>query len=409
MHASVAVHSWYMLVQFARFLIRKIGIYPFESLFIFGLSGAVMLIAAGFWNPLVNVISVPPPLPPQAKHRPPERYIQPAPDKQSQEAEAVDSGIRFLIAKAESKIVDAQDESPAIQREILLLEVAEALTHDQKARLGYLLCLLGHLSVREQELHTAQVYLLESMDIFQDLGYTPGIAQVNLQLGHLHARNRQIARIAGTAYDELQLGRWYLANDMPEVAEPFILNSIDRNLSINRYNPAASAHYSLAGLYAVTGREDRARDSILETLRMFASSGRIERARKILAGHSGTLVEMHEVAGLSRELELRHQTYLNQLLQIERARDYRRLYFYYQYQGETRRAWHFRILANESLKQTSKRALFHRQNGILALLYNSNEDAELARSYLNRARLAFDRLEMPALSRTARQLHREIH
>ncbi|MYJ52620.1 MAG: hypothetical protein F4093_08190, partial [Gammaproteobacteria bacterium] len=136
-----------MLVQFARFLIRKIGVYPFESLFIFGLSGVVMLIAAGVWSPLADVISVPQPPPPQAKHRPPERYIQPEPARQSRGAEAVDSGIRFLIPKAQSKIADAQDENPAMQRETLLLEVAEALTHDQKARLGYLLCRLGHLSI----------------------------------------------------------------------------------------------------------------------------------------------------------------------------------------------------------------------------------------------------------------------
>jgi hypothetical protein len=196
---------------------------------------------------------------------------------------------------------------------------------------------------------------------------------------------------------------------MPTPAEKYIRSSIRRNLVINRYGSAASAYESLVRLYLDEGNFPEASTAAFESARMFAASGRIARARKVIESLPASITKPWQLAELQGEIDLRYQEYQDGILQIERARDYRRLYFYYRGKGDQERAWKFRLLASNSLSQVSKRTLFHRQQGVLALLYNSNEAKELAEEYLVKAKDTFDLNGMINLSDETETLNLQIY
>jgi tetratricopeptide (TPR) repeat protein len=294
-------------------------------------------------------------------------------------------------------------------REELLKLASIAVLEKDKKRLGYILNLLGQVSIQEQDVYSAEVYLLEALDIFQNMNDEIGVAQINLQLGRTHLKSRQIARVAGTAYDELQVGRWYLAHKMPSVAEQYIRKSIDRNMSINRFGSAASAYESLVKLFLGENNFDAATIAALESARMFASSGKIDRANGVLELIPANVNNAWQLAQLRTELDQNHQQYKKGILQIERARDYRRLYYFYRNQGDQERAWKFRLLASNSLGEVSKRTLFHRQQGVLAILFNSNESIDQAESYFVKARNTFDNNGMTELSNETSALNNQVY
>ena len=290
-----------------------------------------------------------------------------------------------------------------------LLELASiAVNNKDENRLGYILNLLGQVAIQEQDLHSAKVYLAESKNIFEGLQDEIGVAQVNLQLGRAHLKSREIARTAGTAYDELQVGRWYLAKNLLQTAEQYIKESIERNLSISRYGSAASAYESLARLHLKQNDTEKAQQALYESARMFASSGKIDRARQVLQQHPSLQVHSKALQELNQDIQENYASYREDVLQIERARDYRRLFRYYRSSGDQVRAWRFRLLANESLANVSKRTLFHRQQGVLAILYNSNDAKAQAENYFVQAKQTFDLNGMLDLSSETEQLNQQI-
>jgi len=397
-----------MMVQFIKFLVRKMTIFPIECFVVFTLSSFIILLASEAWNPLAEIVHVPEPEPPAVKHRPPERIVRHDIDDALIEYDIPQYHIQHLIEQANSRVSEDHASNMATQTEVLYQEIEEALSEGQMVRLGLLLCILGHKAIQAQQMHTAEVYLQESMSVFQSENYEPGIAYVNLQLGYLYVRNRVIAMTAGRAYDDLQIGRWYLVNNEPDIALGFILNSIERNNSIYRFASVASVHYSLIELYSVENKVNEARTSLIESLRMFASSGRVLQAIDILENYADSLIDADAIENLRNDLNHRNTMFELQLQQVGRAHDYQRLYLYYQAQSEVSRAWKFRSLANSYLKQVPERVMFYRQPGVLSLLYESNQDADFAREHLRRAHLQLARLEMPELSSMVTKMIRSI-
>ncbi len=294
-------------------------------------------------------------------------------------------------------------------REELLKLASIAVSEKDKKRLGYILNLLGQVSIQEQDVYSAEVYLLEALDIFQNLNNEIGVAQINLQLGRTHLKSRQIARVAGTAYDELQVGRWYLVHQMPSIAEQYIRKSIDRNMSINRFGSAASAYESLVKLFIAENNFSEAEVAAHESARMFASSGKINRANGVLELIPANVNNAWQLAQLRTELDQNHVQYKKGILQIERARDYRRLYYFYKNQGDQERAWKFRLLASNSLGEVSKRTLFHRQQGVLAILFNSNDSINQAERYFVKAQNTFETNGLTELSDEVSVLYNQVY
>ena len=115
-----------------------------------------------------------------------------------------------------------------------------------------------------------------------------------------------------------------------------------------------------------------------------------------------------QVAEIEADIERNYTDFKNNVEQIERARDYQRLYHYYQAKGDERRAWRLRLLAGQSLAKASRRAMYHRQPDVLAVLYNSNVAKDQAQKYLTRARRTFDDTGLVILSAHTATLEDQI-
>jgi hypothetical protein len=291
----------------------------------------------------------------------------------------------------------------------LLNMAASIIEANQPNQLAELLSLLGQVSIEQQNLDAAEVYLFEALDLLKDSSNEGARAEIYMQLGRTHLRSREIARSAGYAYDALLVGRNQLMRGRYQVAELNILKAIEHNLSINRYNAAASAYSSLALLKERTGNRYEAEQSRLEAARLYASSGQLSSAERQLTMLRASGIEEWRLLGIENEINTNYRTYKESIEQIALAKDYRRLYHHYLSKNNHARAWHFRLLASESLEKVSKRAMFHRQQGVLALLYNSNEAMALAKNYFSEASQSFTNNGMVELEQRTRVLKSQVY
>lgn len=291
----------------------------------------------------------------------------------------------------------------------LLNLAAISVGSKQPDQLAEILSLLGQVSIEQQNLDAAEVYLFEALDVLSDSVNDGVKAEIYMHLGRAHLRSREIARSAGYAYDTLLIGRNQLMRGRYRVAEENIRKAIEYNLSINRYNAAASAYSSLALLNQRSGNKYESEIARLEAARLYASSGQMSSAQKQIALLRTAGIEEWRLFGIEDEIENNIQEYEESIAQIALARDYQRLYNHYLSQNNHARAWHFRLLASKSLENVSKRAMFHRQQGVLALLYNSNEAMTLAKNYFSQASRSFLANDMVDLDERTQALTRQIY
>ena len=114
-----------------------------------------------------------------------------------------------LLARAALDIRENCEEltEPLRQKEFrivndqLLQEAAHAVETADDAQLGRVLSLLGQLSIEEQDFDSAEVYLMEALDVYKQEGDTVGAAQVHMHLGRMHLKVRQRARPARLTID----------------------------------------------------------------------------------------------------------------------------------------------------------------------------------------------------------------
>ena len=293
-------------------------------------------------------------------------------------------------------------------REHLLEMAADAVSKKDNAELGQTLMMLGQVSIEEQDLDSAEVFLSEALDVLEESESEVDEAQVLMQMGRLHIKSREIARTAALAFDSMQIGRWQLQKRQFAQSEANLKLAVETNLSINRFGSAASAYQSLAELYKQLGNQYEAEQSALESARLYASSGRMAMARQVLGELVISGVEEWRTTHVKEEIDINYTNYQHDIEQIGRARDYQRLYNHYKNAGDKARAWEFRVLAANSLARVSKRAMFHRQQGVLAILYNSNDSMELAETYLTRAKTTFDQWGMNDLADQTGELNSAI-
>jgi len=327
-----------------------------------------------------------------------------------------DIEVRLRANTAESiKEIDPQLEVLMAQKQYgelsnRLLNLASiSVGAKQPDQLAEILSLLGQVSIEQQNLDAAEVYLFEALDVLSDSLNDGAKAEIYMHLGRAHLRSREIARSAGYAYDTLLIGRNQLMRGRYQVAEENIRKAIEYNLSINRYNAAASAYSSLALLNQRSGNKYESEIARLEAARLYASSGQMSSAQQQIDLLRTAGIEEWRLFGIEDEIESNIQEYEESIAQIALARDYQRLYNHYLSQNNHARAWHFRLLASKSLENVSKRAMFHRQQGVLALLYNSNEAMTLAKNYFSEASRSFVANDMVDLDERTQALTRQIY
>ncbi len=306
------------------------------------------------------------------------------------------------------EVLMAQNQFGELSNRLLNL-AAIAVGAKQPDQLAEILSLLGQVSIEQQNLDAAEVYLFEALDLLSDSVNDGARAEIYMHLGRAHLRAREVARSAGYAYDTLLIGRNQLMRGRYQVAEENIRKAIEFNLSINRYNAAASAYSSLALLNQRSGNKYESEIARLEAARLYASSGQLSSAQQQIDLLRATGIEEWRLFGIEDEIESNNQVYEESIAQIAQSRDYQRLYNHYLSQNNHARAWHFRLLASKSLENVSKRAMFHRQQGVLALLYNSNEAMTLAKNYFSEASRSFVANDMVDLDERTQALTRQIY
>lgn len=293
-------------------------------------------------------------------------------------------------------------------RERLLTMAADAVTANSQDELGRVMSLLGQLAIEERDLDSAEIYLLEALDVYRGMDDEVGMAQVYMHLGRAHLRSREIARTAGSSYDRLLVARWQLSQGRFSSAEQNLRQVVEESIPVNRYGTAASAYHSLTRLYTENGNVFEAERSAMEAARLFAASGQLRRAQATIEVLKRAGVEQWRLFEIAREVDRDYEAFQASVQQIERARDYRRLYNHYRAQGDQERAWKLRLLANKSLKNVSRRAMYHRQPDALALLYVSNDAKGRAQNYFAKAKKTFDSEGLEALSTQVARLEDQI-
>ena len=296
----------------------------------------------------------------------------------------------------------------SLLRDNLLNKAAQAVTEGDKSQLAHVLSLLGQVAIEEQDLDAAEVYLLEALDVYETLNDKVGSAQVYMQLGRTHVKARELARTAGDSYDRLLIARWQLSEQHFAAAEQNLKHVIDESLAVNRFGAAASAYYSLVQLYTRSKSTYQAEQAAMEAAKLYAASGQLKRAYDTIAQLKLAGVEAWRVYDIEQEIDRSYIEFERSVQQIERAKDYRQLYYHYRSQGDQKRAWKLRLLASKSLKNVSTRAMFHRQPDALALLYISNTDMGRAKDYFDRAKETFDSKGLQELASQTEKLKDQI-
>jgi len=294
-------------------------------------------------------------------------------------------------------------------RALVMEQAADAASAGEQARLGSKLMMLGQIAIEEQDLDAAEVYLLEALEIAQDRDDDNAVAHVSLQLGRKHLRSRQLARIAGEAYDILLVARNQLARNQFVESRENLMKVIDDNLHIRRYGAAASAYESLISLHTRLYEPYLAETAAIEAASLYAKSGQDRRAYGIINQIRQSGMDSNRLYFIEQEISTLSARFKNDMAQVERARDYQRLYHHYAATGNHERAWKLRLMASQSLAKTAKRTLYHRQADVLAVLYESNSAMEKARGYLSQASTLFETQGQEDLSSRSRKLSTQIY
>ncbi len=272
-----------------------------------------------------------------------------------------------------------------------LLEIAaEAVEQGDDLKLGNILLLLGSVAIDGQELVSAEVLLQEALSIARQQNDELTMARSYQQLGRLNIKVRALARYAAESYDDLWLARSQINRGQYRGAEESLKAVIDANTEIRRYGAAADALEALAAFYRRFSDDYQAQHAYAEAARLYATSGQLTRARKVVeqlksSGYGEAELDIldDEVKSLFRQNET-DRVYASQ------AHDLKMLYHHYSRKGEHKRAWQLRIKASRVLGKTSETAVFERGADVLAVLYNSNFAMDRAKQYLNQADSLFN-------------------
>ena len=155
-----------------------------------------------------------------------------------------------------SSLIEAGDFAGAKKR---LLELAGLATDDgDQPMLARILSELGEVTLAQRDLAAAELYLAESLDVYEQLGDEVAAAGVYTLFGRLHLMERERAREASYAYDQLLIARWRISHDQFDQAEQALQQIVITNLDLNRFGAAASAYETLFTSYSKQQQFDKA-------------------------------------------------------------------------------------------------------------------------------------------------------
>ena len=313
----------------------------------------------------------------------------------------------FNLSESHLDLLAAGD-TTTVTQELLELS-AQAVREGRDDILGRTIAQLGSLSLLAKDIEAASVYLDEALEIFDLSDDELGTAGVELLRGQLNIEQRWQAREAAYAQEDMQLAGWKIANDRFVEAVPALRTAIETNLELDRFGAAAAAYEQLYKGYLKNNRPSEAIEAATEAARLHASSDRMGRARRLLSDIDNLGADAGLIEQLGAEISTRQQDYESGIRQLGQARNYEQLYHHYLHEGDPVRAWQFRLKSRESLQGVSRVAMHRRQTGIIALLYNSNDNMKNASRSLNTAAKLFTRHSADELKDLSDSLRSEIY
>jgi len=221
--------------------------------------------------------------------------------------------------------------------------------------------------------------------VYEEENDALGIGSVELLRSRVETVARENARDASSANEVMHIAAWMIVKDRFYESEKPIESAIDENLRLDRYGAAAAGYEMLERGYRSVGELQKADEAAKEALLLHASSGRTIKAKNILDGLQKNFLSDQEYEQLRKDIVRQESHYEESILQVSRAKDYEHLYRRFIDAGDPVQAWTFRQKANHSLGLASKVAMHRRQTGIVALLFNSNDNIKAARQSLDRA------------------------
>ena len=274
-------------------------------------------------------------------------------------------------------------------KHVLIEQASQAVRMDDRQSLGKGLALLGAAALYENDLASSRVYLNEALEVYEEDDDVMGIGSVELLRSRVETVARENARDAASAYDVMQIAAWMIQKDRFTESEGPIQSAIAENLRLDRFGSAAAGYEMLERGYRSIGNTLAANAAAANALKLHAASGRVSEAFNLLDRLSTFALPFEDQQKLEHEIGLLEKNYLRSLTDLGRAKDFEQLYRRMIAAGDPVQAWTFRQKANQALSLASKRAMHRRQTGIVALLYNSNDNRRDATESLERARRMF--------------------
>ena len=271
-----------------------------------------------------------------------------------------------------------------------LLEIAaQAAADDDEKKVGHILLLLGSAAIDEQEINTAELLLHEALEMAIRRGDTMAMGRSYQQLGRLNIKTRALARYASEAYDNLWIVRSQIFTGEYRNVEVDLQKIIDANLDIRRYGAAANALETKSEYHHRFYDDYRAQESAIEAAKLYASSGQIDRSKRMIANLSTYGATTGQIQSVSAEIDNLFIEHQRDAAKMAEAKDLQMLYHHHKNSGNQVAAWDLRIKASKTLANTSDRSMFQRQAEVMAILYSSNFAMERAKHYLNQASTLF--------------------
>lgn len=284
----------------------------------------------------------------------------------------------------------------SIKKDLMQRAAIAAQSNDRQG-LGGALALLGAASLAGNDLSGSRVYLHEALAVYEEQNDALGIGSVELLRSRVETVARENARDASSANEVMHIAAWMIVKQRFYETEKPIESAIKENLRLDRYGSAAAGYEMLERGYRSVGDTLKADQAATEALLLHASSGRSVKARQMLRGLQNNVLTQQEFEQLEQDIARKESEYEASVLQVGLAKEYEHLYRRLVAAGDPVQAWTFRQKANQSLGLASKRAMHRRQTGIVALLFNSNDNIRAARDSLDRARAMFDAESRPDL------------
>ncbi len=279
-------------------------------------------------------------------------------------------------------------------RALLLNQASDAVAAGDDKSLAATLSELGEVSLLEEDIDTAEVYLAEALEVFEQLDDEVAQASVYMQFGRLHLLSRQRARLASGAYDSLLIARWKIAHGQFYSAEADLYRVAESNLGLKRFGAAASAYETLYRGYMKVGDHYQAQVAGVEAIKLHTSAGRMFDAEAMQQRMRNQGISESVFDALAPELDALTSEFENSVKAIGVARDQALLYNQLQARGDVVNAWRFREQANASLAKASKRAQYRSQPDVLAELYRSNASMNSARDSLLKAQRLYQQYDI---------------